>query len=262
MILNKRGQATIFVVLGIIIVALIILFFAARSTIFLPLNQESLSAELEKISNTIEECLLDNPNGINANELVILMGKQGGYLNPEINTYLPYQDNSVSYLCYNIVNEESCYNRVLLLSNMEEQLNERFESILDSCLDLSSFERFKPYKLITPKIPTVDTEILESTIIINLNFPVTLKSDESELSRELFTYTLEYPLGELYQVSQDVLDSETEIGKFDSLTYMLRPSIRGEVIVTLLPIYPHKLYTIKRNDNEYLFQFAVQGEAR
>ena len=207
MILNKRGQTTIFVVLGIVIVALVILFFLARSTILLPLTQESLSEELEKISNSIEECLLDNPNGLNANDYIIILGEQGGYLNPEVNTYFPYQDSRVSFLCYNIVNEELCYNRVLLIGDMEEQLNDRFESILDSCLDLSNFERFKLYKLLTPQPPVVITDILESNIIININFPVTLQSDQSQLSRNEFNYNLHYPLGELYQVSQDILDS-------------------------------------------------------
>ncbi len=256
--MNKRGQVSIFVVLGIVVVILVALVLIGRQTIFLPTTPESLGNIRDDINQHITECITD---GDVTDDPVIQIGLQGGYLNPGIDTYRLFNDTTVSYLCYNMNNTEQCRNRLLLLNTMEEQLNEALKPKLISCIgDVQSYARLKPIIIETPKPLTVSTEINQENIQVHVNYPIIIKSkrNDNQVQQEVFTDVLDYPLGDLYFVAQAVLEQETTTGDFDPLIYMLAK--RGEYIIVKQRPYPDELYQIKRNDNDYMFQFFVQGQ--
>lgn len=156
-------------------------------------------------------------------EEIIRIGLQGGHLETAGGTYRDYDGNKISYLCYNIEGSPICKKRELSITDMEKEL-------------LKSIEN----KFISSKITIT---ILDEKVIV--------KKDDQD-------YEFPYPLGELYKVSQDIIDFETTNGEFDQLTYML--GTRGRERIEKLRPYPDKIYKINKQDSTYMFQFAIQGE--
>ncbi len=255
--MEKRGQVTLFVVIGIVIVLLLALILAARQTIFLPANTETLGELQQDIQDHIVTCIADV-----SDEPIIRIGLQGGYLNPGVDTYRLFNDTQISYLCYNMEGTQQCRNRLLLLNDMETQLDEALRADILNCVgDVQSFGRLKPITITTPQPLKVQTNILQDTISVNVNYPIIITSNKDSsvnVQQNIFRGTLEYPLGNVYRVAQDILDQETILGDFDPLFYMIAK--RGEYIITKNRPYPDKLYVIHQNNHDYQFQFFIQGQ--
>lgn len=254
--MNKRGQVTTFVVLGIVIVAILLLILYARQTIFFPTTPDSLNSLLDEISDEIIECI-----GEVSKDPIIRIALQGGYLKPDIDTYRLYNDTTISYLCYDIPKKPQCRNRMLLISDMEEQLNLALKARILSCTaNLDSFTKLKPIIIETPKEMKIDTKINLKTVDVTVKYLIVVRAKKGDtlVQRDSFIKTFDYPLGDLYNVAHDIIDSETEDGEFDQLFYMIAKKV--EYKVYKYRPYPDKLYTLKRDDNDYQFQFFVQGE--
>lgn len=255
-IMEKRGQVTLFVILGIVIVALLVLVLYARQTIFFPTTPENLNSLMNDINDEIIQCIGD----VNKDP-IIRIGLQGGYLNPDEDTYRLYNDTKISYLCYDIPKTLQCRNRMLLVSDMESQLNKALKPRILGCMsNIKSYGSFKPIIIETPNELKLDTKINLNSIDIIVDYPIVIKSKkgETQVQKSKFTKTFDYPLGDIYNVAHDIIDAETGVGEFDQLFYMIAK--KAEYKIYKNRPYPDKLYMIKRADNDYQFQFFVQGE--
>ncbi|PIN80907.1 hypothetical protein COV16_00195 [Candidatus Woesearchaeota archaeon CG10_big_fil_rev_8_21_14_0_10_34_8] len=250
--MNKRGQITIFVILGIVIVASLILLFTFRKDILPPTTEAGINAQMREAKNMITDCLEKE-----SLEPINKIALQGGYLSPGVDTFRLWNDTQISYLCFNIENQDNCRNRLLTIRNMEEQLSKVIENNLPTCVDLSeiggvNIEANKPF--------IVTTRILPLQVLVELEYPVTVKSKigEASASEKKFSYIVDAPLGDLYNVAQDILDQETSVGIFDQLSYMLLKL--GKYTVYVEKPYPDKIYRLKFREGSYMFQFGIQGE--
>jgi len=250
--MKKRAQVTVFIILGIIILAAIALLFYARSRIFFGTpTPERLEIELDLIKKQVEDCIQEiSP------EYIERIGLQGGYLITHPGTYRLYNNYPVSYLCYNQPGKPTCTNRMLLLKDMEEDLSKHINSGLARCINLQEFKKYG-YDIQTGT-RKVTVEIGKENVIVSLNYPITIKKDTVEVSVSEFSAIFNYPLGRLYDVSLDIIDGETEFGEFDQLIYMLAK--RGQYVIDKQRPYPDKLYISKTKDSPYIFQFFIEGE--
>lgn len=255
--MEKRGQVTLFVILGVVIViiAALLLYFRTNLFLFNP-TSEDLNSRLDEIREHIVSCIADV-----SESPIRQIGLQGGYLSTPPDTFRLYNDTQISYLCYSMEGTPNCRNRVLLRSDMERQLSSAISFDLRTCIDVQSFRRLGSFEIIAPSDWTVDTSIGSDMVVVKVNYPVRLRSAKSaaEASAQEFTQAFEFPLGYLYDVSQDVLDYETQYGDFDQLIYMLAK--RGQVRIDKKRPYPDKIYVLSKYDKDYIFQFAVQGES-
>ncbi|MBS3095354.1 hypothetical protein J4231_01620 [Candidatus Woesearchaeota archaeon] len=254
--MNKRGQVTLFVIIGIIIAVLLILFFYARQTIFFKPNQENLNHILTEVSDGIIECIGDV-----GKEPIIRLGLQGGYLNPDDDTFRLYNDTRISYLCYDIPKDEQCRNRMLLVSDMEFQLNDALKARILGCMpNIKSFSRGRPITIEVPNDLKVKTTIKIKDIDATVLYSIVIRSKDSQykVQKGEFTKTFDIPLGDLYNAAHDIIDAETTSGDFDQLFYMIAK--KADYKIYKYRPYPDKIYILKRSDNPYQFQFAVQGE--
>lgn len=254
---NKRGQVTLFVILGIVIVALIVLLLAFRKDI-LPKtgSPENIDATMQSIEKGIRECMADA-----ADEPIRRIGLQGGYLSTPEGSYRRWDDYAISYLCYNQAGKETCTNRFLTIGKMDEQLSEAIKENMGRCLDIKGFGNvglIKTIEVIPGNEMDVKVAISEDVVNIELNQRVEVKGSGGSKVKDKFEVAIRSPLGELYGVSQDILDSETAFGRFDQLTYMLNKMSRYTIYVE--KPYPDKIYQIKLREKDYIFQFAVEGE--
>ncbi len=256
--MEKRGQITVFVILGIVVVALIVLLFAFRDEIIpTTASTENLNGIMDDIRDRVSECIEESAEG--PLEKIAL---QGGYLSVPAGSYRLWNDNTVSFLCYNMQDKKNCRNRLLTREHMEEELSDAVEQGLASCVDIEDFSPglIETYEVMTPEAMEVETTILEDQVLFELDYPITLESTSNDnvVSEDKFSVPVEVPLGELYEVALDILDAETSIGTFDTLTYMLAKMSRYTIY--LHKPYPDKIYQIKLREGDYMFQFAVEGE--
>jgi hypothetical protein len=250
--MNKRGQVTIFVILGIVIVATVILLIAFRQDILPATSQQGINAQMREAKSIINDCLENEAKGP-----IEKIGLQGGYLGPGPDTFRLWNDTTISYLCFNQVEKDTCTNRLLTVRKMEEQLSEAIEEGMSRCVDLTDVRGVdiianKPYK--------ITARVLPLQVLIDLEYPITVKSkvSDTQASEKKFSCIVDAPLGDLYNAAQDILDQETSIGYFDQLAYMLIKL--GKYTVYVEKPYPDKLYRLKFREGSYMFQFAVQGE--
>lgn len=254
---NKRGQVTLFVILGIVIVALIVLLLAFRKDIMPKTGSlENLEEVMRNIDKGIKGCMAQS-----AEEPIKRIGLQGGYLSTPEGSYRRWNDYPISYLCYNMANTEACRNRFLTVGNMEEQLAAAIKENMAKCFAVEEFADLGLIKTI--EVMPVDnfdvkTTISKDIVTVELNAKVEVKGSGGSKVKDKFEVPIRSPLGELYDVSQDILDAETTLGRFDQLTYMLAKMSRYTIYVQ--KPYPDKIYQIKLREKDYIFQFAVEGE--
>lgn len=254
--MKKRGQVTLFVIFGVILLIIIGLFLYLKTNIFMfnP-SSEDLNSELQSINEHILDCV-----EVTGDQPIITLGLHGGYLEPPTNSYRLYSDYPVSYLCYNIPDRLQCMNRMLRKNDMESQISDTISKSVIDCIDIEGFRRFGSFNILTPSPLKVSTKIFSDSVLVNVNYPVTLKSTKSEAQAQQsdFSYSFIYPLGELYDLSQEIVNAEAVFGDFDQLVYMV--SKMGRYRIEKKRPYPDKIYIMNLKDDNYIFQFAIQGE--
>ncbi len=254
--MRKRGQITAFAILGIVIVAIVLMLLYFKTNVFiLTPSQEDLNKVMSDVRKDMISCI-----GKVGDDPIRRIALQGGYLSTPEGTYRLYDDTTISYLCYNMENDPRCRNRLLRISDMETQLDEAIDFAISTCIDVQALKKWGNFEILAPKKWEVTTTINPESVRVDVNYPITLKSEKSEavLSEDTFTKTFNYPLGELYKVSQNIVDTETTYGEFDQLTYMI--AYHGMYRIEKDRPYPDKIYKLNKQDINYKFQFAVQGE--
>lgn len=257
--MNKRGQATIVIFIALVLVIIIGLIFFIKSKVYIGgTNIENLQRELDPIIRHIEKCLYDTTQ-----ETAITLGKQGGYINPQENTYKLYKDNKISYLCYNKPRTPQCSNRYLRLRDMQEQLKNSIAQKLDSCIKINSFEK-SGYTIIPSTTKNLNIDIGQDSIIATLNYPIKIKKGETETEIQIFSKAIPLPLGRLFSAATDIINTESLIGSFNPQVYSLIKSkfANKPYLIQLLKPHPDKLYILKIKDTPYTFQFFIQGESK
>src|SRR3989344_6384197 len=131
--MEKRGQATLFIILGIVLVVLVVLYFVGVQQDIIPplLSGGDASSQMSAVDQHIRECLSEV-----GGQYATQIAAQGGYLAPATDTYHLYNDTQVSYLCWNQEGLATCTNRLLTLAHMEEDLRLTIQGALGTCINV------------------------------------------------------------------------------------------------------------------------------
>lgn len=247
----KKGQSTAFVIVGIIVLALVILMFFLRDRVNIPfIGPQSMQDRIATIREHVEECIMEV-----GDEPIRRIGLQGGHLSTPQGTYKLYNDIPVSYLCYDIPEKAACRNRMLLQRDMEGELADAIKDQLRTCLQVKKFARGVELR---ESDHSVKVSIGKDNVVVDVKKPIVLRKGDEEANVEMFSHTFSYPLGRLYEVSQDIVDVEASVGKFEQLSYML--AHKGQYLIEIRKPYPDVIYLLQVNGNDYLFQFFIEGE--
>lgn len=240
----KKGQVTIYIILGIVILGITGLILYARNIGIGISPEDFLKNSMDDVQKELSDCV-----GTIGEEAISTIGLQGGTLYP--NNYVMYKNYNVNYLCTNLPNNPRCINRMLLSEDMEKEISKYVKDNIDNCfvLDTTRFSVEKGNK-------EVKVTIAENNVLINLKYPITLKKGNIMRKSEEVSKVVNIPLGKLYSTAKDIIESEALYGDFDPLTYML---VHRDVIIEGDKPYPDKIYIVKDN-NENMFRFAIEGE--
>ena len=203
--MKKRGQVTLFIILGILIVAAVILVLYLKGQLFFgPVTPDNLNTKMIPIKEHIIKCTQEvSP------QFIEKIGLQGGYLSTPTDTYRMWDNETVSYLCYNIKKQPTCYNRMLTKAHMEQELQNALDLGLSQCIDMSKFEG-KGYEIFYGPRKT-NVEIGDDKIIVTVKMPITIKKEDVSVKEEEFSANFNYPLGRLYNVAQDIIDIDVRL---------------------------------------------------
>ncbi|QQG38456.1 MAG: hypothetical protein HYS32_02505 [Candidatus Woesearchaeota archaeon] len=253
--MQKRGQATIFIIVGLVILVVIgLMFFFQGDILRKQLSPEDarklINSQLTPIEEHVEGCIEKvTPDGIKR------LALQGGSLSPI--SYATYNGTKVQFLCYKEPGVSTCIQKPLTRAQMEKEISNYVEFQIKTCLDLRKFERNRNYDLTTGTL-SASTKIDDNNIQVSLDFPVTLSRDQVKTTFNEFSSIFRVPLGKLHDLSIDIINSEIEFAEFNNIGYMVQN--KGEIIVERHTPYPHEVYTLYPRDGSIVFQFAIEGE--
>lgn len=247
--MSKRGQTTLFIILGIIIIIIVgLVIYLTQSDFSLSSEELNLPTEVQDLKQKIDSCSYDIAEGSLA-----FVGLHGGY--PEV-TIASYEYDSdlglidVPYL-YNEGNDNTLSDDTIV--NLMEQ------SIVEDLDDCISFEN---YDFEITKDVNVEVS-LEDGVDITIDYPMTLVFEENSYDLEnVLEYHEDVRLSYMNEVARGIVQENVNDPGYIPTTYIVESGLD----VTYWPVEDTVgIYIIEDensliNDEPFLFMFAMNYE--
>jgi|SRR3989344_178516 len=209
---KRKAQVTIFIVLGIIIVAGILIFFFTRQE---TAKKPEIAPNIQPIYSFVEECIQQI-----GTKSVYAVGKKGGYYkSPEISTKegVPY----FYYLGKNYMPEKQ---------KVEQEISNYIKEKLPACIN--NFQDFSDFNIEQKEI-NVEIKILENKSIINVDYPITIAKGVKITSLEKFE-DIEIPIrfGAIYDAVDNINQKQLNY-TLACLSCFLNDSIEKDFYVSM-----------------------------
>jgi len=207
--MNKRGQITIFIIVGILVVIFAVLVF-----LLYPKIQTGFGFDEKNPAKFLQKCFEENLK--NSVEKISL---QGGSLEPE-NFYL-YQDNKVEYLCYTSEYYITCtMQQPMLKSHIEFEISDGISETGKKCLsDLENNYKNNGYQ-VELKNRDIIVELLPKKIITKINSSLILTKAGEKTVFNSISFAETNNLYELVAIANSILNMEARYGNSETTIYM------------------------------------------
>ncbi|HZX12639.1 MAG TPA: hypothetical protein VFE88_04255 [Candidatus Nanoarchaeia archaeon] len=251
--MNKRGQVTIFIILGVLILILAALILYLRDSRGLLISpQEYLTSQLQTIQTDIEACATKA-----LSQGLPLFGKQGGSFSPV--NYKLHQGSRVPYYCQNIPGDERCLNSIPPLSSLQQELQTYLTFEITNCADKDLLKDLPGVTVSGTKHLEVKTTLQQGILLVQTGYDVKLSKDQATLTFTPIKQSYDAPLEELYYISRDIVQAHATTGFFDQLIYMLNK--KGAYEINVDKPFPDIVYKINKKNSNYEFWFSIEGES-
>ncbi|MAG10993.1 hypothetical protein CMI44_01640 [Candidatus Pacearchaeota archaeon] len=206
--LNERGQTTIFIIVGILIVVFGILIF-----MFYPNIKSSLGVRPENPSLYIQTCLEDD-----IEDSVEILSSQGGSIEPE--HYILYKDEKIEYLCYTNEYYKTCVvQQPMLKEHIKSEIKNNVNIKARQCFeDMKASYQGRGYRFETGDAD-FEVELLPKRVVVRFNNSVTLEKEDAAIYEPL-EVVFNNNLYELVSIANSILDWETNYGDAETTVYM------------------------------------------
>lgn len=247
---GKKGQVTLFIVLGLILVVTIVVMSLLLTSESEP---ESNTPEILGPRQFIEKCVAD---AIEETVDKILIG--GGELNPDF--VVRYNKTNYTYLCYQADNYKSCYNlNPMLKSTATLELKKDTEDKVAKCFDIME-EDFKERNYdISGDAMSYELELFPGEIRVELKKEMTISKDGASQSFENFNIRIYSQLYDLMRIAKEIVNGEAKTCYFEHNGYML---LYPDYKIKMKVFEDSKLYSVSNRNFNKEFKFAVRGCAR
>ncbi len=226
----KKGQVTIYIILGIVILAVIGAIFAFRSQLLSSTfnrqeqNLNLLPIEIRPVKENINSCVYET-----AKEGIILIGQQGGYykipkddlprsiINPYSNSLELFKENEVAYWYYMESNGIEKLN-VPSKEDIEKEIGSYVNDNLQDCLE--NLTNFEDNGYIIKEEGNVDSKVTigpeNVDVDVKYNVDVTYKGVNRKLNEHFAK--IDIKLGRIYDSAKDIIDQEMKDSFFENKT--------------------------------------------
>ncbi|MCK5624710.1 hypothetical protein KAI04_02620 [Candidatus Pacearchaeota archaeon] len=245
--MGKRGQVTIFIIIGIAIVAIGVLIY-----LFYPKLQSLVRSDSNNPNAFMQTCLEDE-----IEDVVEILSLQGGSMNPE--HYYLYEDNPIEYLCYTNEYYITCVvQQPMLKSHIESEIKNEISPIVDACFeDLKSSFEDKGYDVILTEGDTT-VELLPEKILTTLTHELSLTKGDTE-NYETFRVLVNNGLYEFIGIARSMIAWEAAYGDVETTTYM--NYYHDLKVEKLNQVEGSTIYILTNRDTGGKFQFASRSVA-
>jgi len=212
--MDRKGQLTLFIIIGIVILLTIAIFYLSRP------RQEIITQDMidtTPIKEYVDSCIEQV-----ATPGVYLLAQQGGFIY-SVDESLKTENYEIAYHSPSI-------------GSMEEELSTYIENSLFLCLNLSGLGYdIEPGRL------SVDSTILSEKVIVELDYPLKIRQNDVEITLSGFSKDIPLRLGHLVDRRDDIAEITDRI------------DLDGLANVTILPYESDLIISIKDEDLEFNF---------
>lgn len=218
--MKKRGQITVFIIIGIVILLLIAIVFFFRREGALPGPKTPISQKLGPVETYIQSCVDEL-----GNNAVIQMGQKGGYVYPP--------KEIEPYPAANIIEDRLGMLRVPLwyyddtsympsLAEMEYQIQLYLNNSIKKCL--KDFEPLKnEYQITETGDPSFRVTIADQDVVIETEYPLNIvikaKNEESKINK--FSTIIPVRLKHVYSLAKAIFETENRKNFLENMTLQL-----------------------------------------
>jgi len=245
--MNKKGQVTIFVIVGILLVAGVVLFFALFKT-----GQIDILGDQEfNPESFVDKCIRDS-----SREKIDIMVSQGGFINPT--DYKVYNDINVAYLCKNVNYYEPCINQYpLYISRLQEELEQETREDVESCFLILEDELKKRNYGFEGGDFSIDVILKPERVelIVYRDMKLTKNGVPREINS--FSSVIKSPLYDLGFVANEIVRQEAKYCYFEYVGFMLL--YNDFDIKKYVMSDSTKIYTILHKSSGEEMNIAVRG---
>ena len=240
--MEKKGQITIFIILGIVIVSAILLFT-------LWIQPQYISKKGVRLG--FEGCVEDA-----VEQAISELGESAGFINPRF-TY-SYRGEKMAYLCYTNEYYQTCtIQKPFLKQHLEEQMKIFLREQINTCY-LNSIRDLKDRGFeVTEGDIDYEISIEPDFVKVNIKAPTSIRYGESGSRFVRFNVRVNSGIYEMIMITTSILQFESQLGDSDISSFMrLYPNViidklkQGEG--TTLYILENKLFKNK-------FKFASRS---
>jgi hypothetical protein len=240
--MNKKGQITLFIIIGIIIVVIAaVLYFISRQ------QPGEVAAELAKLPTRVQpvylnvrECL--KQVSVEGTKLIAI---KGGYYLPKNAVY--FGQGPVAYGSINGTNI------LATIPEMESQLGEYANAGLKNCINLDVFKQqglqFEESANISTKVT-----ISDYSVTFEVDYPLVVISGSSRTQLNKFTNEVALPLGNMYATAAAIAEKIAENPEY------INPDIlsNSSYTINIMPVsITDMVYSIKDEKDDFTFLFAA-----
>ncbi|PIN73918.1 hypothetical protein COV20_02270 [Candidatus Woesearchaeota archaeon CG10_big_fil_rev_8_21_14_0_10_45_16] len=212
---TRKGQVTIFIILGIVILLVIALIIAFQTEIIKFKPEEIVPTERGRVESVISSCLQEI-----AEDSLTKMGLQGGYvtLPDEI---LNDGGKHLAISSFVVVPYWAYGENVAVpsLEDLQDRLDEAIESQIRSCVfDPEKFS--ETYEISERSGITSQTQLNDAGITFNVNWDIQIRNKQGEVVTEVnnFAYDSDIKLKSAYETAKRIVEVEMQDLKLEDIT--------------------------------------------
>jgi len=252
---GKRGQVTIFVIVGVLIVSGITLFFLYRANLIPQIGGRGET----NVNAFLNSCLEEKTK-----EAVRELSIRGGDLNPELSINFLFTDEKVyrniSYLCYTQNNLVPCVaQKPAIILDMQNGIKKYISDEAESCFKqmLSDFERHGFDVSSNSELRSFDVKLMPKKVLIQTNSEATLTKSGETTTQKNFEVAVPSRVYELLGVAQEIINGEAQFCHFEDTGFEVAyPEFSIDKFNVESGDY---IYTIGNVDSGEKFRFAVRS---
>lgn len=245
---DKRGQITVFIIIGIIIIAAAVIAY-----LLIPKTQTNNSFDSKNPNGFLQNCLENTIKSSIEN-----ISLQGGSINPDF--YFSYNGSKVEYLCYTAENYATCVvQRPLLQEHVESEIESDITSPVQDCFSkLVDNYKNEGYNVNLQTGRTIIT-LLPNKVLANFSgYVLNISKGETSVYNS-FSVIVNNNLYELVNVANSIIDWETTYGDAPTNVYMTYyKDLKAEKMVQEDGT---KVYILTDRNSGLKFQFASRSDA-
>ncbi|PIN94316.1 hypothetical protein COU61_00440 [Candidatus Pacearchaeota archaeon CG10_big_fil_rev_8_21_14_0_10_35_13] len=251
--MSKRGQVTIFIVVGIVIIVVISMFVVFKG------KNEGISSSGVSTENPqyfISKCVEEATN-----EAIEKILPQGGVISTEGRVTKEYLGKKIVYSCYNQGFYEQCTNQnPAMINSVVEEITNYVRPITDNCFVNLKNDYEKKGAIIdvgNSNEMIIKTEITKGKITINIKRKITISDKGTTTSYEEYKTSINSPLYELLKTAIIITNQESLFCHAEYLGMMIN---NPEIIISRTEIGGvEEIYGIKDRSTEEELMIAIKG---